>query len=440
MTSSTFQTVVPPTEVTLGSTKWMAVFGFGIIFVLGLIFNIMSIIVLRCASFRKSSISFSLTALSCIYIILLICGCFRQWLLYVTPSQVDIRSAQGFCQVGIFGTYFLGHMASWTLSLIVLERVFIVWFPFVARAVCSKKRIKIVWSIMTLTLVCINFFLLLAFDYDYLKENPVDYENLTYIGEVRPQHPSATDSSDKPAEIIESKICYVKPRFDYFYNYVWPQIDILLLTVIPFVVLFSGNTAILVAIFRANGFRKRASNFQTNAVNKNNRYNNNNSSTENVGACHKFGRRLSNEEKNPASNPSSATLMLLGLSFVHLLLTLPSGIYFAVVDGLFRLYDSPEFAGRMELFFVASMLLFYLNDSVNFFVYYITGSKFRETFKARFTWRESKSSRVEKLTASNGNLLSAKKNHLQTQIKSKKHDTDRLNIPFIVATCNVVPD
>ena len=85
------------------------------------------------------------------------------------------------------------------------------------------------------------------------------------------------------------------------------------------------------------------------------------------------------------------TIMLLSLSFAFLLLTLPVVIIFLFLEYFSRQIESMDDLSKSTASYEwlrkaqkISTLLMYLNHSINFFLYFATGSRFRQQFYRNF--------------------------------------------------------
>ena len=81
---------------------------------------------------------------------------------------------------------------------------------------------------------------------------------------------------------------------------------------------------------------------------------------------------------------ASTTVMLIVVSIMFLLCTMPFNIYFlGYAYGAF-LDDTPERLAVRYLFYAIGHILFCTNNSLNFFMYFVSGRKFRVAFLDTF--------------------------------------------------------
>ncbi len=126
---------------------------------------------------------------------------------------------------------------------------------------------------------------------------------------------------------------------DNFYQmFIWPWIDFAFYSIIPFIVMITCNSIIITKITRSK--IKRHSMTEIN-------------------------------KQMQKSQTSSVTFMLISVSLTFILLTAPSRIVTLIG------YTDENYY-RWRLFFVGTVFLIHINHSVNFLLYSISGSKFRE--------------------------------------------------------------
>jgi len=120
--------------------------------------------------------------------------------------------------VSVFGV----QLSAWTIVLLTIERFIAVRFPFQCRRVCSLRRVVIAW--------CIIFVVLFGANCHFFA---------TYAIVV-------TDSPPM-------RLCDMLPEYTYLNK--WYLIDACIKDLVPFVVIFTGNIAIMLVI--AIGNRRR---------------------------------------------------------------------------------------------------------------------------------------------------------------------------------------
>ncbi|VDH91665.1 Hypothetical predicted protein [Mytilus galloprovincialis] len=337
-----------------------------ILIILGTTGNILSIIVLRRKNIQKSVCSIYLIVLAISDLFVLYTGLLRQWINVV--FEVDIRElGTGICKLHTFIVYFSLDFSSWILIAVTLERVFLVWFPHKAKTACTKKKAGI-------SLVSIAAFLLLI------------NSHILYGHEDKESVVNGTVSVEK--------CYYISDEYNQFWSSSWPWIDLSLFCGIPFCCLLTGNLLIFVKVL----FSQRA-----------------------------VKRQIAPSVQTPGSKAqqrdsklSSMSVMLFTLNTVFLLCTTPISIY---LIGYSTWAD--ELVGRgyavLDMMWAIVNILMYLNNTINFLLYILSGSRFRREFKDMFRRNNN-----ETVTARNDSIT--RMNHL-TAIQNNRDDTRTTQVP-----------
>lgn len=205
--------------------------------------------------------------------------------------------------------------------------------------------------------------------------------------------------SPPPLQVVS--ICYVSAEYRKFLNEVWYWIDFAVLSAVPFLVVAVGNCVIGVCVVRAVRFRRRhqhrdsfsaarqlaatpdtAAAAATTAGKR--------ASSGDVGSVGSRDRKSKSDRYSAAV--SSSTLMLLSVSVTFLVTTTPNVVYFLKVDSWIAAADSDpdRVAGarseaRVRLLYAVTNLLLYMNNSINFLLYCLTGSRFRRAARDLFS-------------------------------------------------------
>ena len=93
----------------------------------------MSLVVLLGRTFRKSSLSVTLGALAVVDTAVLCTALSRQWILFLTNDETDVRSLAGAvgCKIHFFLTYYLSHLLTcinYSLSHLSPHTPVYLWF------------------------------------------------------------------------------------------------------------------------------------------------------------------------------------------------------------------------------------------------------------------------------------------------------------------------
>jgi len=114
------------------------------------------------------------------------------------------------------------QLSAWTLVLLTIERFIAVRYPFHCKIICSLRRVVVAWCVIAVVLF------------------GADCHFFATAGII---------------DVVGTPVCYVFNEYIYFFVHQWYLIDACLSDLVPFVVIFVGNVAILTVI--AIGKRRR---------------------------------------------------------------------------------------------------------------------------------------------------------------------------------------
>ena len=292
----------------------------------GVICNILSLVVLQSRYYRRAPSTFILSALALSDTGVLLCGPMRHWIRMITDFELDIRSlTQGTCWFHFFFTYYLPQLSSWSLSLLTVERMASVRWPFKAKELFNKARMITLWSLTALCLAAINAHC---------------FKTMTLI-----QH-EYQDGNDT----VQYYICSEADDSMAFMKYAWPWIDLVLISILPLIIILICNAVIIVLLLKSRRLRQ-------------------------------------GQMKVTADDDSSSiTAMLIGISILFFFFTTPVSIYFIGVRYWPQSTHSQVFSSLTA--YATVNMLYYLSNSTNFLAYCISGSKFRRALVAVLCCRE----------------------------------------------------
>ena len=125
--------------------RWMHVYITPIIIVVGILGNVLSCVVLLGTHLRRQSSSVYLACLSIADTGFLM-TLFIAWLAWV---NVNVINKQGWCQLTVFLAYVSAFLSVWSVVSFTAERYIAVWHPFHRHIMCSAKRAKILVVCLT---------------------------------------------------------------------------------------------------------------------------------------------------------------------------------------------------------------------------------------------------------------------------------------------------
>lgn len=299
----------------------------------GTIGNVMSIVVLNRKPMRESTVSIYLTALSVMDMLVLYTGLMRQWLRVVIELDLRVISEMS-CKIHIWLVYFTLDMSVWLLVSVTIERCVSVMFPYTVKQYFTRCT-----ALVNIAVIAV---LLLALNSHYLYG----------LGDVQ----TTTDG----ARTIERCVSLWN-GYEHFEFHVWPWIDLCVFSLIPLIVLFIANISIIQKILT----RRRRNARRINPV---------------------VWTTTSEQQRYQDKKTSSMTIMLLVLNLVFFVCTTPISVY--LIGEPYWLDDlTPRQEAVLSLVWAITNMLQYTNNSINFLLYCISGSRFRNTLKELFQRR-----------------------------------------------------
>ncbi|XP_064652690.1 FMRFamide receptor-like [Lineus longissimus] len=284
--------------------------------VVGIILNSLTIVVLLKQKFGKSSTRILLIALALSDSSCLLIEPFFHWATKIFPgfNKRRFSAAPASCPFQIFFTYFIRQFASWMVMFLTVERWLSVSYPLKARLLCTARRVWASISAAVIFLLLLNAHILFFY------------------------------------RVGNTFRCSMKWNQEYvnFFLTFWYWIDMMLYCGVPFLVIALCNLSILHALIQSNLNRKHL-------------------------------HTTENKSEGDASRLTSVTYMLTTVSIFFILLTLPRQAYFIWVGMLPPASErSMELIANSYLAYSIANLMSYINNTINFLLYCISGRHFRQ--------------------------------------------------------------
>jgi len=303
---------------------WVFVLPF--VLLVGIIGNIMSIIVLRSKPFRHTTTGVYLPLTAAADVIFLLTGGLE------ILQTADVFNAREYniwtCRLYKVLHYASGDVSIWLLVAFTFDRFVAVCFPLSKRRVCTWKRAAIASGTILFLAMAKNV-------HEFWTRGPEFRDS----GELR-------------------RICGSQPQYAFFLNYIRPWLVFALVMVIPFVLIFLFNCSIVRGLLKAK--RDRSLSIAVSMY------------TTSTGT----GKKPSKSD----AGFRQTTLMCLSISFAFLILIAPS---------IVLLIGKPYWKFRTNLAYqnskAISNFLVFVNHFINFFLYCVTGQRFRDELKAMLT-------------------------------------------------------
>lgn len=285
----------------------------------GLIGNLISFIVLQ-SQRKKVSTYFYLSFLSVMDFAVLLTGLTGIWGKQLAGKHVqDISDLT--CKLSIFFGHLFSDVSVWLIIAVTVERFIVVTYPF---RTLSSKRIR------QAKYVCIGIVAIICvINFHFLVLAEIQVKN--GVGKC---------------EIVSSSSKLI--------HNIWPWIDAAVYSFLPFTILMVLNSFIIRSICKSKGRRKLL-----------------------MPIYHKKSEsplvsKLSKDNRK-------TTIMLFAVSSVFLVTTLPMNV--ALILNTFwnnSINRSSEDLATLQLLYVISKMLMYINHSINFVLYCALGKKFRK--------------------------------------------------------------
>ncbi|XP_060081567.1 probable G-protein coupled receptor 139 [Ylistrum balloti] len=291
---------------------------------IGTIGNILSLAVFRAYRGKVSTYTY-LGALAIMDFLVIYIGLLRLWIAQL--SDFDIKDQSNWtCKMVNFLGYVCSDSSVWIIVAVTVERYIAVCYPLKASNQCRIRKARFVVFVQILGLCIINLHFLWT-----LELNVV-----------------ISDSTEQ--------VCDANPRFSKLVNTIWPWIDAGIYSFLPISILSVLNGFIIQKVYIAKKNRKHLL-------------------TTNTKTCRRNKESFSSGEYQTEIASKRLTTMLLMVSFTFFLTTLPMNIILIMTKSW-----NEQTQQQKAAFYLAktvSELLMYLNHTINFFLYCISGRKFR---------------------------------------------------------------
>ena len=290
--------------------------------VFGTFGNVMTVIIhKRTAQTSPMSVFFIVLALA--DLTLLYSNCFIGWIYFTFHFNIATLSHVS-CKLVMFLSYVSGVLSAWTLVAMTAQRAVCVLWPHRANVLCTVGKSKVIVISMSLFMAGIHAHLLYGF---------------------------RVNSKPDP-------LCGLSSEYISFFNSVWAWVDLCIFSVLPWLCLAISNS-LLVWKLKVSVREAEVS----------------------------LGSGQADRITDRKKKATSITVTLVAVSVTFLLCTFPMS-FTQVLIFIAWLNESLKSIFKSRGFFYTqhiSRQFWYLNSCVNFYVYCLTGSKFRREAKQIFS-------------------------------------------------------
>ena len=297
---------------------WLIHYITPIIIILGTFGNVMTIVIMRRTATGDSVTNVFFTALAVSDLISLYGTAFLFWTRYAFDFNFAIFSSAS-CKLHAWISTGSGTVGAWILVLLTIHRAAAVVWPHRVNVLCTRRKTWLAVGVITVFLAAL-------------------YSHYIYGFELKPRRSSG------------SACHYVSAEYFHFVDNVFTYIELLVFCVVPFSCLALSNS---VLVWKLTVSVREARQRLT------------------PGNTEQFVTR------NKAANSVTLTVIIVSMTFI--ILTLPNGLYLIVFFPLFDFKTSRGYAEAL-LYNTIIFLMLYCNMAVNFYLYCLTGKRFRQEF------------------------------------------------------------
>ena len=248
-------------------------------------------------------------------------GGFDLWMEYTTGFPL-YNAHNVTCKVSVVITYVSGIVSVWLLVVMTLQRAASVLWPHRVNIMFTLKKAKR----YTVGIVSIVFLLNSHFFYGAVLAP--SYNGSQYYTCLYPT---------------------LAPEYNFFRDFIWTWIDALLFSLLPFAILISSNSVLIWKV--SDSVRK---------------------------ARATVASGQSDQLSSRTKKVSSLTVTLIVVSVVFFLLTGPMSLYLIIAPLVIDAEKQSEKESVIiDLIYWLLNLMWYSNSAVNFYLYCLTGTKFR---------------------------------------------------------------
>lgn len=317
-----------------------------IIIFFGTLGNLLTFAVLVRRSMRTTPTFLYLTVLALADTAVLYLSGFKSWIRIITGYEL-LHSSDGACRFMIYILLCACYLSSWLIVLITADRFIVVFFPFNAHTILRIRQARIAAVCLVVVVAVCNLHVFWSF-------------RLSIDESGRPTCDSADD--------------------DWFMNEIFEYLKLVTYSVIPFILVLTFNVCLIVRINgRSNAFAIRTPRLPLAKMPHSlqpfypNRHP--------VCSCSSSSSAMSTQMIMTTTKVGQRRLtrMLLLVSFVWLGLTAPFTLHALFFD------TAPSVRGL--LIKSVCFLLMYVNHATNFYLYCITGQRFRDELKKMLPFR-----------------------------------------------------
>lgn len=318
-----------------------------VIIFLGTVGNLLSIAVLTRRALRMVPVFFYLTLLSVADTLVLYVSGFKSWIRLITSYEL-LHSSDVVCRALMYIILCALYLSSWLIVILTVDRFVVIFFPFRGYVLLRIRQARITALCLAVTVALYNLHALWSYRL-----------GVNRLGQLK-------------CDMDED---------DWFMYNVFDYLKLVSYSCVPFLIVITLNVCVIVKISQQSK-RFVVANIALSSSSAST------CSQRRFFVCRSAaGRQQQHPRLSTVSFTDSSTtsftvsrmrqtrltLMLLAISFVWLVLTGPFTVYALFVESTRRRYDM--------LTKTICFLLMYINHASNFYLYCITGQRFRNELR-----------------------------------------------------------
>lgn len=338
-------------------------YGAPIVIILGLVGNILSFLVMMQKHNRSKSTCIYLAALALTDIGSLIT---LAYLWFVTELQGPWSDAG--CKIWVYVVFLMTAGSAFTLLVVTFDRWIAICFPFKAPLWCTIARTRII-LIVTYAFVVVFYI-------------PMALQSAVVDGPVCAAFAERTQA----AQVLS-----------------W--VNLAALPIIPFFLILAMNIMIIHRVYKSRAFQTKA------APPVNPRPQNGAGTKTNPSEAEAAPNTPEATSSTDRSRENQLTIMLLLVSFTYLVIILPISVR-VLFYAFYEYTASTERYGVYVLLYSSLNLLLFLNNAINFYLYCLSGTRFRSDLR-RLVGCKSKSSEASQASNTTSSSMNG---HADTRI------------------------
>ena len=390
-------TIKPPGVLDPTIVKIIISIAAPILFLVGMIGNILIIVVIRRGALPSIATTLSFTYLAVVDMIVLVFGLLDLWLIYYGIFLKDFNHT--WCAIHTWLIYVGVSLSSWALVFITIQRTISIYLPLKNVSIATKSNTLIGLSVMTVLICGLNLHMLWTSCFttgpptlNAGQGSAVLTGNYSISSTAAASLTTGTQSDVTNSTVdITSLVapnCLVLPEHYTFFYGVWTWVDFVVACLVPTVILAIGNLLIICRLTTATRKRKEMS---------------------------------QNQDDNDKKH--NIPIMLISITILFFVCTIPITVLLIGNTEWFDL-DNPKEAATHHLVNLVANLMQYANNAANFILYCLTSNEFRKKMYELICRRKRKQKNVIMKVSATGSAVATEVTNVTSVSKVNANENE----------------